>query len=153
MALQKLRHYCAYQERSHQEVKVKAYGYGLKKTDVDVLISKMIEEGYLNEERFAKLFAGGRFRVKKWGKQKIAFELRQRRVSDYSIRVALQEIPGEDYQKVADQIAKKKWSSIRGEVVTDYTRQSKTRQYLLQRGFENAVISAAIRKIMGRNDD
>ena len=147
-AFQKLKQYCAYQERAHEEVKTKAYGYGLRKTDVEPLLSKLIEEGYLNEERFAKMFAGGRFRAKKWGRVKIGFELKARRVSEYNIRMALQEIPEADYQRTADQIASKKWKSVRGQGVNTYTRQSKTRQYLQQRGFESSVISTAIRKLV-----
>ncbi len=57
-ALQKLKHYCGYQERSHAEVKEKLYSFGLYKNDVETIISQLIEEDYLNEERFAKLFAG-----------------------------------------------------------------------------------------------
>ena len=147
-AFQKLKQFCAYQERAHEEVKTKAYGYGLRKTDVEPLLSQLIQEGYLNEERFAKMFAGGRFRAKKWGRVKIGYELKARRVSDYNIRMALQEIPESDYQRTAEQIATKKWKSIRGADVNTYTRQSKTRLYLQQRGFESSVISAAIRKLV-----
>src|SRR6478736_2106800 len=67
--------YCAYQERSHQEVKNKLYEFGLTTDEVDELLSKMITEGFLNEERFAKAFAGGKFRIKKWGRLKIVREL------------------------------------------------------------------------------
>ena len=63
-ALQKIKHFCSYQERSHQEVKEKLYSFGLYKADVELLLSQMIEENYLNEERFAIAFAGGRFRIK-----------------------------------------------------------------------------------------
>jgi regulatory protein len=80
-AWQKIKHYCAYQERSHQETKDRLYGYGLSTKDVEVLLSKLIEEDYLNETRFATLFAGGHFRTKKWGRVKIAYELKQKRVS------------------------------------------------------------------------
>jgi regulatory protein len=145
--LQKLKHFCAYQERAHEEVKTKAYGFGLRKTDVEVLLSRLIEEGYLNEERFALLFAGGHFRTKKWGRVKIGYELKLRRVSEYNIRKALQEIPERDYQRTADQLAEKKWRSIRGQGVNSYVRQSKTRTYLQQRGFENAVIAAAMSRL------
>ena len=152
-AFQKLKQYCAYQERAHEEVKTKAYGYGLRKVDVEVLLSQLIQEGYLNEERFARLFAGGRFRAKKWGKVKIGYELKARKVSEYNIRMALQEIPEADYQKTAEQIASKKWKSIRGQGVNTYTRQSKTRAYLQQRGFETSVIAAALRRLVDGSDD
>ena len=80
-ALQKIRQFCSYQERTHQEVKDKLYGYGLYKKDVELLLTQMIEENYLNEERYAIAFAGGKFRIKKWGKIKIASELRIKKIS------------------------------------------------------------------------
>ena len=70
-AMQKLKHYCGYQERSHLEVKQKLYSLGLMKKEVEELISRLIEEGYLNEERFAIHFASGKLRIKGWGRQKI----------------------------------------------------------------------------------
>jgi regulatory protein len=91
-ALQKARHYCAYQERCHSEVKNKLYAMGLRKADVESALSDLIEQNYLNEERFAIQFAGGKFRMKHWGKSKIQYELRQKQVSEYCIRKALNEI-------------------------------------------------------------
>ncbi|TAH03079.1 MAG: RecX family transcriptional regulator, partial [Sphingobacteriales bacterium] len=79
-ALQKLRQYCAYQERCHQEVKDKLYSYGLHQQQVEESISQLIEEDYLNEERFAKQYAGGKFRMKQWGKVKITYELKLKKV-------------------------------------------------------------------------
>src|ERR1700759_3490965 len=87
-ALQKLRHYCGYQQRSHQEVREKAYSFGLRKTDVESAIATHMEKDQLNEERFALQFAGGPFRLKHWGKVKIRYELRQKHVSDYCINKA-----------------------------------------------------------------
>ncbi len=147
-ALQKLRHYCAYQERSHEEVRTKAFGFGLRPADVDPLVASLIEENYLNEERFAIAFAGGKFRTRKWGRVRIAYELKQRRVGDYTIRKALQAIPEEDYVRAAAQVAAKKWKSIRGVGVTDLLRQAKTRAYLQTRGFEANVISLVIRQLL-----
>ena len=146
-ALQKLRQYCAYQERAHQEVRTKAFGFGLRPAEVDQVLSSLIEDKYLNEERFATAFAGGKFRAKKWGRIRIAYELKQRRVGEYNIRKALQAIPEEDYLRTVEQVAAKKWKSIRGAGLTDLTRLSKTRAYLQQRGFESNIISLAIRKI------
>lgn len=75
-ALQKARHYCAYQERCHNETLTKLYGFGLHKTEVEQALAQLVEEGYLNEERFATQFAGGKFRLKKWGRKKIEYELK-----------------------------------------------------------------------------
>jgi regulatory protein len=146
-AFQKLKQYCGYQERSHDEVKQKLYGYGLHRQDVDETIAQLIEENYLNEERFAIAFAGGRFRQNQWGKIKIEYELKQKKVSSYCIRKALSEIDDEAYQKILMQIAKKKWDSLQGPGNTDFVRYSKTTSYLLQKGFERQLISGTIAKL------
>lgn len=148
-AHQKLKHYCAYQERSHSEVKEKAYGFGLRRQEVDEVISALIQEGYLNEERFAIAFAGGKFRMKAWGRVKIKYELKQRKVSDYCIRKALQEIDETVYQKTLQALAEKKWKSIRGAGTNGFVKMSKTRDYLIQRGFEAGLVLEAIKKIRG----
>lgn len=146
-ALQKLKHYCAYQERSHSEVKEKAYGFGLRRQEVDEVISELIQEDYLNEERFAIAFAGGKFRMKGWGRVKIKYELKQRKVSEYCIRKALQEIDETIYQKTLETLAKKKWSSIRGAGTNAFVKMSKTRDYLMQRGFEASLINEVIGRL------
>src|ERR1700754_3786363 len=111
-ALQKLKHYCGYQERSHSEVQEKLYSFGLRKKDVEVAMATLIEENYLNEERFALQFAGGHFRLKEWGKVKIRYELKQRRVSEYCIKKALAAIDEEDYEKTLGRLAEKKWETL-----------------------------------------
>jgi len=143
-AFQKLKHYCSYQERSHDEVKQKLYGFGLHRQEVEESISKLIEENYLNEERFAIAFAGGRFRSKQWGKVKIEYELKQKKVSPYCIRKALNEIDEEAYLKTLRQLARKKWNSLKAPGATEYVKSSKTTTYLLQRGFERNYIAQAI---------
>lgn len=142
MAWPKIRHYCGYSERCHYEVREKLFGMGLVKPDVEQLLSRLIEEDYLNEERFAVLFAGGHFRQKKWGKTKIIHALRQKRVSEYNIRKAMKEIPDEDYQGTLQRLAATKWKSLRGE--QHMVREAKTTAYLAQKGYENPAIRAAI---------
>src|SRR5690606_29368486 len=95
-ALQKARHYCGYQERCHQEVKEKLYSFCLRKDEVEELLRTLIQENYLNEERFAIQFAGGKFRIKQWGKVKIQHALKQKQVSEYCIRKALASLDEED---------------------------------------------------------
>lgn len=143
-ALQKARHYCGYQERSHLEVKEKLYSFGLYKQEVEELLSQLIEEDYLNEERFAIQFAGGRFRMKQWGRVKIKYELKQKRVSEYCIRKALKEIDEAAYLKTLQTLTAKKWATIKGEGVNRYVKLSKTTDYLLQKGYEPELIKQAI---------
>ena len=138
-ALQKLKHYCGYQERSHSEVKEKLYSLGVWKKDHDEIISTLIEENYLNEERFAIAFAGGKFRMKQWGRVKIKYELKQKQVSEYNIKKALKEIDEAVYRKTLGKLYKEKWDSLKGEQ-NKFTKMAKTRNYLLQKGYESEMI-------------
>lgn len=146
-ALQKARHYCGYQERSHQEVKEKLYSFGLYKQQVEELLSQLIEENYLNEERYAIQFAGGHFRMKQWGRVKIKHELKQKRVSEYCIRKAVKEIDEADYLATLQKLAAKKWAAVKGQGVNHYVKQSKTTSYLLQKGYEPELIRQAIAQL------
>src|SRR5437764_12392439 len=91
-AIQKLKQYCAYQERSHSEVKQKLWDLGVSKADHDEIISTLIEEDYLNEERFAIAFAGGKFRMKDWGRKKNNYTLNEKKVSEYNIKKEIKDI-------------------------------------------------------------
>ena len=144
---QKLRHYCAYQDRCHAEVKTKAFSLGMKKTDVEELTSRLIEEGCLNEERYAISFAGGKFRIKQWGKVKIRSELKQRRISEFCINAALAEIDNTKYREALSKLAVKKWNSVRGPGTNLFVKMSKTRDYLLQKGYEANLIAIEIKEL------
>ena len=141
-ALQKLKHYCGYQERCHHEVTDKLYSLGVRKADQGEIIAALISEGYLNEERFAIAFAGGKFRVNEWGRVKIKYELRQKHVSDYCIKKALRQIGDEDYIKVLQKLATQKYASLKTEQYL--VRKKKTMDYLVQRGFEASLVEAAV---------
>lgn len=145
-ALQKIRQYCAYQERNHREVKEKLYSFGLYKHDVEELISRMIEENYLNEERYALMYAGGKFRVKNWGKVKIRYELKLKGISNYCIEKALAAIDDSDYEATLDKLFSEKLLSLKKEK-NIFTRKRKIRDFLLQKGFENGLIAGLIHKI------
>lgn len=141
-ALQKLRHYCGYQERCHSEVREKLYSLGVRKKDHDEIIATLIEEGYLNEERFAIAYAGGKFRMKQWGRVKIAYALRQKQVSDYSIKKALKQIDEKDYRTALTTLAKEKYESLKDEQWL--VRKKKVLDYLLQHGYEADLATQAI---------
>jgi regulatory protein len=141
-AFQKLRHYCAYQERCHQEVRDKLFSLGIKKKDHDEIIASLIEGNYLNEERFAIAFAGGKFRIKRWGKVRIKYELKQRQVSDYSIRKALKQITASEYLGVLQKLADERISSLQKE--QPLVRKKKAIDYLLQKGYEVELVKQVI---------
>lgn len=144
-ALQKARHYCGYQERCHQEVKEKLYGFGLLKAEVDSCLAQLIEEDYLNEERFAIQFAGGKFRMKGWGITRIKNELKKRQVSDYCIKKALKGIDPGDYDKSLLKLAQTKWESLKAE--KPLMRLKKTQQHLLYKGYAWDQIQVILKKL------
>jgi regulatory protein len=141
-ALQKLRQYCAYQERSHYEVQQKLWEMGVRKAEHDEVIAALIEDDYLNEERFAIQFAGGKFRMKDWGRKKIWYALKEKKVSDYCIKKALNAIDEETYEKTLRNIAEKKYDALKGEQYL--IRRKKTADYLLQKGYEPELINKTI---------
>ena len=149
-AFQKAKHYCGYQERSHDEVKQKLYGYGLYKTEVEELISKLIEENYLNEERYAIAFAGGKFRMKQWGKTKIRYELKAKKVSEYCIKKALKEIDETDYLKTLSKLVDEKSRALKGEK-NIFIKMKKLQNYLIGKGYEYDLIAAILKDTDGKD--
>jgi regulatory protein len=137
-ALIKAESTCAYQERCQQEMRDKLYEWGLHSADVENIIAKLITDNFLNEERFAKAYAGGKFRIKKWGKVKIKIELKKRKISDYCIKKAMQEIDDNDYRKTIKELIVKKSKEIKGG--KEYVRKYKIAKYITSRGFEQDMI-------------
>ncbi len=151
-ATQKIKHYCSYQERSHADTREKLYSFGLYKQEVETLLSLMIEENYLNEERFAIAYAGGHFRMKQWGKQKIKNELQQKKVSPYCIKKALAEITDIEYENTLKKLAQKKLVTLRSEK-NIYTKKAKLRNYLMQKGFESNLVMEQVQKLTEKKTD
>ena len=144
-AIQRIRHYCAYQERAQQEVRDKLYELGMTKDEVEEIMSDLIAENFLNEERFAVQFAGGHFRIKGWGKVKIQHALQQKRVSSYNIKIGLKAIDGDAYLKTLEQLATKKWNSLKGE--RGLSRMAKTYAFMQQRGFEPILYQPIVQQL------
>ena len=147
-ALQKARQYCAYQERSHYEVEQKLWELGIRKANQGEIISTLIEEDYLNEERFAIQFAGGKFRMNEWGKKKIFYALKEKRVSEFCIKKGLASINEDDYLKTMREQVEKKYESLKEE--QHLVRKRKTMDYMLQKGFESELVSGVLKEIAGK---
>jgi regulatory protein len=135
----KIQKYCAYQERCHREVKEKLYSYSLSVDDVDDLTNRLIQENYLNEERFAKAYAGGKFRVKKWGRLKIIRELKLRDISPYCIKEGMKEIEDVVYYEQLKTILYKRWENLKTES-NILMRKKKTSSYLIAKGYEPDLV-------------
>lgn len=138
-ALSRIKHYCAYQERCQKEVRDKLFAYGLTSAEIEDIISNLISENYLNEERFAIHFAGGKFRMNHWGKQRIERELKNRQLSSYCIQKALAQIPDEDYEQSFRKLAEKKKLSLKSEK-NIFIKKRKIRDFLISKGFSNEMI-------------
>ena len=150
-ALPKAQHYCAYQERCHAEVIDKLYSFGLNKIEVEQIIVKLIEEDYLNEERFAKAFASDKFRFNKWGRKKIEFQLKMKKVSPYNIKTAMKEIDEDDYIALLQKEAESKLESLKKEKNLR-AKSAKVFQYLIGRGFETSLIGEVLKHIASPED-
>jgi len=133
-----LEKYCAYQERCHKEVEQKLRNIGMITEVRDVIIVHLIEHNFLNEERFAKSYARGKFNIKKWGKQRITRELKFREISAYNIKSALKEVNDTDYLDTFDLLAEKRFDTIKE--TNKYKKRKKLADYLLYRGWESNLV-------------
>lgn len=145
MALQKLQAYCAYQERCHSEVTAKLRELGMFGDVADAIMAQLIEDNFLNEERFAVAYARGKFRMKSWGKIRIRQELKMRYIPDYSIQQAMKAIDTEGgYLETLERILRQKATEYMDE---DYQKTAKLYAFALRRGFESDLISAVLKKL------
>ena len=143
-AMNKAMSYCAYQERCHQEVKNKLYEWGLHKKEVEEICSRLIVEGFLNEERFAIAFVGGKFRIKKWGRIRIIKELEMRNVSSYCIRKGLQEISDADYRKLISKYVAEKKKEVKEP--NPLKKKYKIASSIISKGFEPEMVWEALKE-------
>jgi len=140
--LQKLRFYCRYQQRCQSEVKEKLFELGVNKKDHDELITELVKENCLNDERFAVAFASGRFKLKQWGRKKIQKGLKEKRVSDEIAQKALEQINKKEYRAILNKLAKETYAALKHE--QHLVRKKKTMDYLMQKGYELDLVKEAI---------
>jgi regulatory protein len=145
-ALPKLRKYCAYQERCHQELKQKMYGWNMYGSDIDQLIAQLIDEGFLNEERYAKALAGGKFRQKGWGRKKIENTLKQKGISTYLITNSLKEIEDADYRKTLQKLLDKKFKSLKADKTI--VQKQKLVRFALSKGYESELVWGVVNEMI-----
>ena len=142
----KLENYCVYQDRCHKEVEQKMREFRLIPEAKEMILLSLMQDNFLNEERFSKSFARGKFRIKNWGKQRIVRELKFRDISAYNIKTALKEIDEDEYLKTIYRIAEN-----RNEVISEpniYKRKKKLIDFLMRKGFENDLIFKTVNDIV-----
>jgi len=145
IAREKIQAYCAYQERCHMEVTKKLKSWGLIPDAIDLLIGELIQFNFLNEERYARSFARGKFRIKKWGRMKIRMELKKRDIYFKCIDFAMEEIDDNAYFETLKQVLQKK-NELEKEK-DSYKRKAKLTRYLVSRGFEYDLIRDALEEL------
>ena len=146
-ALPKIKQFCAYQERCHSEIKIKLYEFGLSNHEAEETISKLIEENFLNEERFAIQFAGGKFRIKQWGRVKIKYELKKKNISEYCIKKGLSGINDSDYLATLSKLAEVKYQSLKNEK-NPFAKKKKLQDHLRLKGYELDLIQEVLKEMI-----
>ncbi len=142
----KIEFYCVYQDRCHKDVEKKLREYNLIPEAREYILLHLLEHNFLNEERFSKSFARGKFRIKKWGKQRIVRELKQRDISSYNIKTALKEIDEQDYIATLYSLIEKK-NNFSSETNL-FKKKKKIIDHLLYKGFETNLIFEAVNEVV-----
>lgn len=144
-ATNKIEHYCAYQERCHEEVVSKLRSMKLDSEEIDEIIAHLIGSNFLNESRFACSFARGKHRIKHWGKIRIVNELKFRKITTYNINLALKEITAEEYAGTFHSLAERQWDLINE--TSALKKRKKICDYLLRRGFESNLVYEKVKEM------
>ena len=152
IALNKLKKYCAYQDRSHYEVRSKLLSLEVYGQDLEEIMLLLIEENYLNEERFAKSFIRGKFRMKRWGRQKIKQALFQHQISEYCMKQGMKEIDEEEYIQVLESILKERFDKALGKHNALIAKDAAIK-YASNRGFEPNLIFRVIKELELSSDN
>ncbi len=142
-ALERARKYCVYQERCQTEVRNKLFEWGQRGISLEDIIAQLISENFIDEERFAKSFARGKFRMKKWGTQKIISELKQRNISDYCIQKALLEIQPGDMKLVLKSLLEKKALTLKEP--NAFKRKQKLAAFAIRKGYNAEFVWELLR--------
>jgi len=146
VALEKIKHWCAYQERCQKEVKDKLYDWGLWTDAVNEILSTLISENFVNEERFAATFARGKFKIKHWGRVKIKHALRLKQISDYSINKAMKEIEEDEYVKVLEKLVEQKLKLTKE--THPAKKAFKIMNYISSKGYEQDLVMNIVKNIL-----
>lgn len=143
--------WCAMQERAHFDADVKLRSWGVPEDEREQIIVELISDNFLNEERYARAFARGKFRMKKWGWNKIKMELKRKGVSKYSTALAKEEIEADEYAEALREVIRKKWPLINAK--NDWERTQKLLQYAANRGYEYEIVQKCLEEYKAGNSD
>ncbi|WP_298222495.1 regulatory protein RecX [Flavobacterium sp.] len=143
--IQKMEHFCAYQERCHQEVIQKMRNMAMDSGNIDEIVVHLIQNNFLNEERFACSFARGKHRIKHWGNVRIVNELKVRNISQTNISIALKEIKSDEYFATFDALGERHWLSINEK--NQLKKRKKFCDFMLRKGFESQLVYEKVKQL------
>ena len=145
-AKKKLEYYCAYQERCHKEVRQKLKDMDMIPEAIDIIVVHLLEHNFLNEERFAKTFVSGKFKIKRWGRRRLTLELKKKDISKVNVNQALSEINEAEYIEVFNDLAEKRLPFIKE--VNKFKKKKKLTDYLLYRGWESHLVYEKVNQLI-----
>jgi regulatory protein len=145
-ALAALTKYCAYQDRCHKEVEEKLHKMNMIPAAQEQIIIQLIQDGFLNEERFTRSFVRGKFNIKYWGKQKIKMHLKQKNIPNHLIKIGMQEIKQDEYISSLKELANKKWKTL--SFSKDLKTKQKLVQHLLYKGYESSLVYEVVNELI-----
>ena len=151
LILQKAAAYCAYQERTHSEVRERLQKWSVWGEEADEIIAELISQNYLNEERFAKTFSGGKFRLKHWGKRKISMELQRKGVSAYSIEQGMNEIDDQVYMEGLKELLDKKEKQLALRETDGFKLKQKLARFAIGKGYESELVWKEVENLMNKD--
>ena len=142
---ERIRHYCALMDRCQYQVITKLKSYGISNTLADEILIELIQNKYVDEERFARSYCSGKFKIKRWGRKKIAFELTKLKVPNSCIKLAMSEIDDDDYNKTIRYLANKKMALLKEKNM--FIRKKKVVNYLIRKGYESELVWSCVHKL------
>ena len=142
---ERIRHYCAVMDRCQYQVITKLKSYGVSDSLANEILIELIQNKYIDEERFARSFCSGKFKIKRWGRKKIAYELSKLKVPKSCVLLGMLEINEADYKDVIKHLVNKKMVSLKDK--NTYVRKKKVVEYLLRKGYESELVWSYIHKL------
>jgi len=142
---ERIRHYCAVMDRCQFQVINKLKSYGVSNALIDEILIELIQNKYVDEERFARSFSSGKFKIKRWGRKKIAFELSKLKVPKSCIELAMTEIDDADYMDTITHLTHKKYNLLNDK--NTFIRKKKVVDYMLRKGFESDIVWSSVHKL------
>ncbi len=147
-AFEKLKRFCDYRERCHSEVRTKLLSLKVYGHQLEEVMSLLIDEGYLNEERYARSYVRGKFRINRWGRTKIVNQLKAMHISDYCITKGLTEIDADEYLATLHDVLSK--YAIINNGYSKPMLLKKLSHYGINKGYEINLVNTIAQEIVNK---